>query len=97
VDRTYEHQGVRFVWDAAKERSNLAKHGISFEAAASVFFDPFIRMVDAGAHVETRDAVIGFDQAQRLLLVIHVERDDQATRIISARRATNQERCIYAP
>ena len=30
---------VRFVWDVAKAASNVAKHGITFEEARSVFYD----------------------------------------------------------
>ncbi len=29
-----------FEWDDAKAKSNLAKHGVSFEEAATVFGDP---------------------------------------------------------
>jgi hypothetical protein len=31
---------LKFEWDDAKAQSNLAKHGVSFEEAASVFGDP---------------------------------------------------------
>ncbi len=40
--------GIDFVWDETKADNNLVKHdGISFEQAATVFFDPLFRLVDA--------------------------------------------------
>jgi uncharacterized protein len=41
MDFTYQSQGVAFEWDADKAQSNLEKHGVTFEDAAEVFFDPF--------------------------------------------------------
>ncbi|WP_370451681.1 BrnT family toxin [Mesorhizobium sp.] len=32
---------LRFEWDTEKARSNLRKHGVSFETAVRVFSDPF--------------------------------------------------------
>jgi uncharacterized protein len=48
VDVTYRLSGVTFRWDEAKARSNFTKHGVSFEQAAQVFFDPYIKYADAG-------------------------------------------------
>lgn len=60
VDIHYELSGTRFVWNAKKAASNPGKHdGITFEQAATVFFDPFFRLVEAGRKDEARDAVIG--------------------------------------
>ena len=41
---------------------------------------------------EERDAIIGFDTSGRLLFVVHVEMDGHCIRIVSARRATKEER-----
>jgi uncharacterized DUF497 family protein len=48
----------RFVWDSAKARVNLAKHGVSFEQAMEAFFDPFVRVIDNTSREspEIRDA-----------------------------------------
>ena len=75
--------------------SNVAKHGVSFEQAAQAFFDPDFRMVEAGRNEEERDALIGFDSTTRLLFVVHIEFGNSHIRLISARRATAQERDIY--
>jgi uncharacterized protein len=93
VDVHYELNGTTFVWDQEKARSNITAHdGITFEQAAEVFFDPFFRLVDATRNEEARDAVIGFDTLGRLLFVVHIEVEDESIRIISARKATPQER-----
>jgi uncharacterized DUF497 family protein len=39
MDITYQLQGIAFAWDADKARSNIEKHGVTFEEAAEVFFD----------------------------------------------------------
>jgi uncharacterized protein len=93
MDIHFSLAGVDFVWDDTKAARNLVKHdGISFEQAATVFFDPLFRLVDAERNDEARDAIIGFDGASRLLFVVHIQQDDVAIRIISARKATNSER-----
>ena len=79
-----------------KARINAIKHdGITFQQAAEAFFDPFLIVVDASRNKEARDAVIGLDTRWNLLYVIHIEREENIIRIISARRATRQERAEY--
>jgi len=95
MDVRVEICGAAFVWDEQKAASNAAKHGVRFEDAAHVFFDPFLRMVDAGRNHEARDAVIGYDNTSRLLLVVHIEVQQGALRIISARGVDSRERQLY--
>ena len=85
-----------FEWDQDKARSNLEKHDVGFEEAASVLLDPNSLTVFDNAHSvdEDRWLTIGYSQALRLLLVVTTEREP-ATRIISARKATLGERTIY--
>ncbi|MEJ7137041.1 BrnT family toxin [Amphibiibacter pelophylacis] len=93
MDTHFHLNGADFVWDTHKAASNAIKHGgVTFEQAASVFFDPFLRLVDASRNDEARDAVVGFDAQSRLLFVVHVQMDDAFIRIISARKATALER-----
>jgi uncharacterized DUF497 family protein len=49
MDRQYVFAGQRFRWDTDKAKANFKKHGIQFEQACEVFFDPFVRLVDATA------------------------------------------------
>lgn len=90
----YRLQGVDFEWDVNKAQSNVEKHGVTFEEAAEVFFDPFYQEGDASTNHELRNFIIGYSLAQRLLLVIYVERRLRI-RIISARPATRNERKWY--
>ena len=90
----YGLQGVEFEWNDTKARSNVERHGVTFEEAVEVFFDPFYQSGDASANQETRDFIMGYSLSQRLLLVVYTERRER-TRIISARPATRSERKLY--
>ncbi len=83
-------------WDPVKARTNLKKHGVSFEEASTVFDDPlFITFLDVEHSLdEERYITLGLSQRKRLLLVAHAEREG-AIRIISARKATKNERRFY--
>jgi len=87
---------LKFEWDDAKAQVNLAKHGVSFEEAASVFGDPLALTFPDPDHSlgEKRWLTFGVSQSGRLLVVAHTERG-RAIRIISARKATRHERGIY--
>ncbi len=94
MDILYKLQGISFQWDSDKAQSNRQKHGIAFEEAAEVFFDPFHQTGNASTDDEQRDFILGYSLSQRILMVVYVERDEW-TRIISARRATRRERKLY--
>ncbi|MBI4704678.1 MAG: BrnT family toxin [Deltaproteobacteria bacterium] len=83
-----------FEWDEAKAEANLARHGISFEEAMTVFADPAAVYIAEQAYQEPRFVVIGISVRVRVLLVVHVERGER-DRIISARLATAAEEVIY--
>ncbi|MBD0311344.1 MAG: BrnT family toxin [Microcoleus sp. T3-bin5] len=93
MDSVYRLQGVEFEWDN-KFQINLEKHGVSFEEAAEVFFDPFYQEGDATANNEQRNFILGYSRTQRLLLVVYVERSLRI-RIIYSRPATRTERKLY--
>ncbi len=95
MDVLYCHNGIDFVWDARKAASNIAKHDVRFERACEVFFDPLLLPLDASVEDEARDAVVGEAESGALLFVVHVERETEAIRIISARPATAAERNSY--
>jgi uncharacterized protein len=88
--------GITFSWDEEKARINPINHdGITFQQAAEAFFDPFLILVDASHNDEVRDAAIGLDARWNLLYIVHIEQDAESIRIISARKATSQERADY--
>jgi uncharacterized protein len=90
---------LRFGWDERKSRANRRKHGVSFEAAAFVFRDPFVVFKrDRDVDGEPRWQAIGRVKGQALLLVAHIYEEgdgDETIRIISARRAAIEEREAY--
>ena len=85
-----------FQWDPLKAAKNLAKHGVSFKEAESVFGDPLGRIRTDPRHSveEERFVLLGVSRERRLLAVMFAERGE-AIRIISARRATPRERRDY--
>lgn len=95
MDVRHELRGQLFEWDVDKAAANLVKHEVSFETACEVFFDPFVRLMEAGAAEEWRDAAIGYTEDASLLFVVHVVRGEERIRLISARAATTAERRQY--
>src|SRR5919108_6624757 len=95
MDTRFELHGITFVWDDNKALTNLRQHGIPFEQAAEAFFDPFLKVVDASRNEEARDAIIGMNTRWNLLFVVHIELEEDAIRLISARKATRKERHDY--
>ena len=65
MDFHFELNGESFVWDAAKAEQNRRKHGVRFEEAAAVFFDPLFVLAEASRNEEARYAAIGFDAVGR--------------------------------
>ena len=97
MDVTSYLDGQLFIWDANKARTNAADHGVTFELAREAFFDPFVVYEDATAGDELRQGIIGriASPPRRLLYVVSVERERQAVRIISARKAEPEEEKRY--
>jgi uncharacterized DUF497 family protein len=87
---------MEFEWDPAKASSNLAKHGVSFQEAATAFADPLATTYFDPDHSDDEDRFLTFGRSNRdrLLVVSHMDRENR-TRIISARQATPKERKAY--
>ena len=87
---------MMFEWDEAKNRQNIARHGLRFEDARKIF-DGFTvdRIDDRFDYGEERTISIGMLAGVAVLTVVHTDRDG-VCRIISARPAKNNERTIYA-
>jgi len=89
---------IAFAWDRRKARSNLVKHGVSFEEAQTVFLDESARLIDDPDHSddEERFVMLGHSFQARCLIVSHCYREsDSVIRLISARRATAHEEEVY--
>jgi len=87
---------LRFEWDPAKAAENLAKHGVSFEEASTVFRDVLSKTGEDPDHSvgEKRFVTFGVSTRGRLLVIAHTERGDNI-RLISARPASPGERKLY--
>lgn len=86
---------MRFEWDDNKNRSNIDKHGIDFADAVDIFNHPFLTAMDEREdYGEDRWIAVGWIHTL-LGVVVYTERHDDVIRIISARKATRQERKRY--
>lgn len=87
---------MKFEWDGGKAESNLKKHGVGFDEAATVFDDLFnIDFYDPKHSAqEHRFLIVGESNLQRLLIVSYTERGDKI-RIITARELAAPERRNY--
>jgi uncharacterized DUF497 family protein len=87
---------MRIEWDPKKARSNVRKHKVSFEEAATAMSDPMAATGADPDHSVTEDRYITFGVSARgrLLVVVHAE-EQETIRIISARLASRGERRLY--
>ena len=89
---------IEFQWNERKAWTNLKKHGVSFEEARTAFYDENARRMIDPLHSDGEDrfVLLGMSMNLRLVVVCHCFREsDSKIRIISARKATAQERKFY--
>ena len=89
---------IRFQWDDNKNRVNQKKYQVTFEEAASVFYDEEALVIDDPEHSEGEDRfiILGLSDKANLLIVCHCYRCmETEIRIISARKATLSETKQY--
>lgn len=89
---------ISFEWDDPKNRSNLEKHGVSFEEATLAFDDPDAKIYEDTHHStahEIRQKLIGRSFLGLLLVIFTIRSREGRYRIISARLANRKERRIY--
>lgn len=96
----YNVATMLFDWDPVKARTNLKKHGVSFELAITIFSDPLHLSIPDGKSVgEERWVTIGRAGNASTLVVVHTYKErssvGEVIRIISARMATRKERKEY--
>ena len=91
---------MRWTWDENKNRSNVRKHGLSFETAALVFADPLMLQRPDPDSEEERWLTMGL-VGNVVVVVSHTSPDLETGaepgmgRIISARKTTSHERRAY--
>jgi uncharacterized DUF497 family protein len=89
-------QKNEFEWDDEKAESNLKKHKVGFEEAATIFNDPNITTISDPDHSEKEERYISIGKSfiMRILAVVHTYRKERI-RLISARKATKVEKKKY--
>lgn len=83
-----------YQWNRDKAATNLRKHGVDFADAVSIFSDDLAITIPDERFDEARFVTIGLDAFGRVLVVVYTRRGDEI-RVISARKATRQERQQY--
>jgi uncharacterized DUF497 family protein len=87
---------MKIEFDSRKSASNLKKHGVHFDEAASCLLDPnALAYEDNDATGENRWVLLGMSHQARLLVVIYTVRGE-SIRLISARKPTTKEANNYA-
>ena len=89
---------LRFDWDERKSRTNVRKHGVSFEEARTAFYDEHaVQFLDPDhSEDEDRFILLGLSVRLRMLVVCHALRESETVvRIISARKANKLEEADY--
>jgi len=86
---------MRHTWDKAKNAANVRKHGIAFERSVRIFDGPTVEQIDDGyEYGEIRNKAIGLIEGIEILVVYTDEKTDER-RIVSARKATREERAEF--
>lgn len=93
---------MTFEWDEQKNLKNKAKHGVSFEAAAGVFFDENV-LVEPNRVINREERFQAIGMTEGLTIVLFVAftyrshpYDEETIRIISARKASKKDRRRYS-
>ena len=84
---------AEFEYDQSKSKSNLDKHGISFEDAKAIWDDPNLLEIRAKSEDESRFLVIGMIESKHWSAIINYR--NQRVRLISVRRARKSEVKLY--
>ena len=82
-----------FEWDEAKRFTNIRKHNIDFAEVRQIFDGRPVKTYPSQYEAESRFLTVGFLE-QRLVTVVWTWRGS-VIRLISARRASDEERRQY--
>ena len=82
---------MTYEWDVKKAAENIRKHGVDFADAVIALEDENGLTIEDIEHDEQRFKTLGMGSLLSILFVVHIERDDDNIRIISARKADRKE------
>ena len=88
---------IKFVWNEVKNKNNIKKHRVSFEEAKSVFYDEnAVEFFDDDhSNDEDRFLMLGLSYKLKILIVSFSTPQPNVIRIISARKAAQNELKYY--
>ena len=88
---------MQFTFDPRKDTANILKHGLSLSDAPLVFNAPNKLTLESTRGNEARLMDVALVEVAGVVLVlVYVMRDPGDVRVISLRRASKQERTLYA-
>ena len=88
---------MQFTFDPSKDAANLLKHGLSLSDAPLVFNAVNKLTIESAKADEARLVDIAMVEiADVVLVLVYVLREPNVVRAISLRRASKQERKLYA-
>ena len=86
---------MKYEWDNNKNQENINKHGIDFNDVVEVFKYPILTAIDERFDYDEK-RIVGIGIMKSIvIIVVYVEKANELTRIISARKATKYEREKY--
>ena len=86
---------MKFEWDGQKNQANIKKHGLDFADAHKVFEYPMlVNLDDRKDYGEDRWIGIGL-MNMRVVVIVFVEPNEETIRVVSFRKATNDEQKRY--
>jgi uncharacterized DUF497 family protein len=86
---------LEFEWNEAKARINQEKHRVSFLTAAAIFLNERLeRIDDREEYGELRWIALGRVESE-VYRVVYTWRDENLVRLISAQKASKDEREVY--
>ena len=87
---------MKFIWNRRKNESNIKKHELDFADAFKVFESPMLVNSDERhEYGEERWIGIGLMDANRVVVIVFTEPEEDVVRMISMRKATTEERENY--
>jgi uncharacterized DUF497 family protein len=88
---------MQFTFDPCKDAANIIKHGLSLSDAPLVFNAPDKLTIESNRTDEARLMDVAMVEVAGVVLVlVYVLREPNEVRAISLRRASKQERTLYA-
>jgi len=91
-------------YDHSKNEINISNHGYSFDEAIAIFekmllpispMPPVIVKDSIDVNGELRSNIITIDKQGKVILIALTMRQNETIRIISMRRASEKERCLF--